>query len=136
LRSLRSQTVSARQKKHKVRSLPVAHRLVLGCAENMALLIRIPCKPEPLMPIVSMSDLVHNNSGSSSNSGGGGRSKRNTDPSLVWPTSRMSGLHTPPRSGSLGCLVRSKTSTSPDTALVAIMSGFCGMYRARLTSPA
>jgi hypothetical protein len=58
-----------------------------------------------------------------------------TYPSWLWPTSLMSGLHTPSLSGSLGCLVRSKMKISPVIVLVAIRSGFCGMYLARLISP-
>lgn len=56
-------------------------------------------------------------------------------PSFSWPTSSMSGRHTPSFSGSLGCFVRSKMNTDPFTALLAMRSGFWGMYRARLTSP-
>ena len=58
------------------------------------------------------------------------------NPSLVCPTSLISGLQTPPLSGSLACFVRSKMRTSPVTDLVAIKSGFCGIYLALLTSPA
>ena len=50
--------------------------------------------------------------------------RESTYPSFVCPTSFISGLHTPPRSGSLECFVRSKMNTSPDIALVAIRSGF------------
>lgn len=57
---------------------------------------------------------------------------RRTHPSLRCPTSVILGLNS--FSGSLGYFVRSKIYTSPDTAFVASRSGFCGMYRARLTS--
>lgn len=55
-------------------------------------------------------------------------------PSLVWPTSFASGLQTLVV-GILLCFVRSKMNIVALGDMVAIMSGFCGMYRALLTSP-
>lgn len=62
-------------------------------------------------------------------------SNQTTHPSFVCPTNLISGLQTPPLGGSLECFVRSKMSTCPEIAFVASKSGFCGIYRARLTSP-
>ena len=62
-------------------------------------------------------------------------SKTETHPSWSCPTNRISGLAPPPTGALLSCFVRSNTHTSPRTVLVAMRSGFWGMYRARLISP-
>lgn len=49
-----------------------------------------------------------------------------TDPSRVWPVSRMSGLHPAPAPASLACFVRSNTKTSPLVVFVASKLGLNG----------
>ena len=108
----------------------MAHSLVLGRAQDVPAQIRVPrqavaASGKSAHTIISFARPKYRTS----------TLKPMTYPSLVCPLSTISGLVSAFSAGTLACLVRSNTYTSPITVFVAIRSGFCGMYRALLTSP-